>query len=54
MLLRGEAAPEGDIDDAVVGIAQKLLCALDALPQNVLMWTQAHAGAEHLREVRLA
>ena len=49
--LIGEAGCEPDFEDAQIGISQHLLPAFDALPDHVLVGTDASVASEELAEM---
>src|SRR5215831_18007070 len=52
VLLRFEAAGDGNVQDAHLGGTQHLLCSLDAIPPDALVRSLAGRVAENLRKVR--
>ena len=50
----GEAERESDFKNAQIGVSQHLLSALDALPDHVLVRTDASAASEELAKMVLA
>ena len=50
----GEADRESDFKNAQIGVSQHLLSAFDALPDHVLVRTDASAASEELAEMVLA
>jgi hypothetical protein len=54
MALIGEAGREPDFEDAQIGVSQQSFSALDALPDHVLVGTDASAASEELAKMVLA
>src|SRR6516225_8176168 len=51
MALIGEAGREPNFEDAQIGVSQHLLSAFDALPDHVLVRTDASAASEELAKM---